>query len=300
MSLTNACASKAARINPEFRGDWEHLQREANSRREAALARKEVILQRIPNLTKEDQDHIQQVNAEWEEAHQLGMKIMFAYQHATFEDALAWLNSVNWADYPVVLPDMSVFDNLEHLMRVGNEAYTARKVAKRLEGMLLEVSQKEVFAPFADPALCSAFTVAMPRVGYHATGSVFVQYTVCEIEGAMHVAMQTASPCAGPINLCEPLIREFLEHKVPHWDKRTWFGRIRSPEISFYTYMPPVEHVREMFDRVVLVDPITSGRPISVAGWEPVGCVPAIIRPNWLPQGLADLPSFEEDSELVA
>ena len=187
--------------------------------------------------------------------------------------------------------------NVRQLIRAAHRIYSKPRKIADIARNAMALAQADTFLPFHDVAKCKTIVTLIPHNRYRTTVDIHVRYTVHELHDGLHVAMQTNRRSMGPLLGCEVLIEDFLRSQIPEWTARSWFRRRKLPKITFYTYMPPCEFSKEMFDRVELGAPLTPGKPISVAGWPSVGCVPAIIRPKWLPGGLADWGSFDGDDE---
>jgi len=300
MHMTNAPAPPPhppVKLNADYHPDWEQRHDDANARREAAWAVKARLLSRLPNLTDAERTDLAGANVEWEAAHQLCMLCLDTYQHRTFEDAMAWLNQTFCSTAPVSLPDLHAFSDVRQLIKAAYQIHSKRLEMEAIERNMLDLSQPVDFLPFSDLAKCMTWEVIIPSHHYRTTIDVHAHYTVYEADDGMHVAMQTARLSMGAINACEILIEEFLRQRISQWTERRWFFAKKLPAITFYTYMPPCEYSKEMFDRVELSAPLARGERISVARWPSVGCVPAAVRPNWLPGGLADWGTFDNDAD---
>jgi hypothetical protein len=300
MHTTNASApppSPQAKPNPDYHPDWEQLHDEANARREAAWAVKARLMGRLPDLSDTERADLAKAEVEWESAHQLCMLCLDTYQHRTFEDAMAWLNQTFCSAQPVSLPDLHAFSDVRQLIKLAYRIHSKRLELKALERNMLDLSQADSFSPFFDVATCTTWNVIIPSHHYRTASDIHAHYTAYKMNDGMHVAVQTAPRSIGAINACEILIEEFLRQRVSQWTQRRWFFTKKRPAIIFYTYNPPSEFIKETFNRVELSAPLARGKRISVASWESVGCVPAAVRPNWLPGGLADWGTLDDDAE---
>lgn len=287
----------SGRGNPEFREDWQTLHDDANARRETAFAAKQELIRRLPAISEAERESFQVLNAEWEEAHSLCLRCLDVYQHRTFEDALAWINRSFCSDAPVAIENIDEYDDVRQLLHAAHGIYSKPRKIAAIARNTMALAQADTFLPFHDVTSCTTLEILIPRNRYRTTADIHAHYTVHDMQGGMHVALQTGRRSMGPLLACELLIEEFLRSQVPEWTAQSWFRRRRLPDLTFYTYMPPSEFSNEMFDRVKLAAPLTPGQPISVAGWPSVGCVPAAIRPKWLPGGLADWGSFVSDDD---
>lgn len=300
MHMTNASAPPPhppAKHNPDYHADWEQLHDDANTRREAAWAVKARLMGRLPDLTDTERADLAKANVEWEAAHQLCMLCLDTYQHRTFEDAMAWLNQTFCSTAPVSIPDLHAFSDVRQLMKAAYRIHSKPLKIENMARNMLDLSKANGFSPFFDFANCTTWEVNIPSHHYRTTSDIHAHYTIDEADDGMHVAMQTARLSMGAINACEILIEEFLRQRVSQWTERRWFFARKLPTITFYTYMPPSEYSNEMFNRVELSAPLARGKRISVAGWPSVGCVPAAVRPNWLPGGLGDWGTFDDDAD---
>jgi len=250
---------------------------------------------RYHELTDTDRAEMRQHHAEWEGAHEACKRCLDQYQHRTFEDALTWLNRCFCSDDPVAIADFAPFADVSEMLGAAYRQYQRRRDLEQIESHVLELAEPTRFQPFADAGKCKRIELTL---GLSANSEMQALCLIDKIDGELHVAMQ-GNGHGSVINFCEELIAEFMRQEFPDWvPKRSWFRRKRTPKIQFYTYFPPSTHHTEMFDRVELSVPLATGKRISVQQWRSVGCVPAAVRPNWLPGGLADWPipfgMFEE------
>lgn len=300
MHTTNASAPPPhppAKPNPDYHANWEQLHNDANARREAAWAVKARLLGRLPDLTDTERADLAKANVEWEAAHQLCMLCLDTYQHRTFEDAMAWLNQTFCSTNPVSLPDLHAFSTIRQLMKAAYRIHGKRLEMENMERNMLDLARADKFSPFSEFANFTTWEVIIPSHQYRTASDIHAHYAVYEADDGMHVAMQTANRSISAINASEMLIEEFLRHRVRQWTGLRWFFAKKLSAITFYTYNPPSEYSKEMFNRVELSAPLARGKRISVAGWPSVGCVPAAVRPNWLPGGLADWGTFDDDAD---
>jgi hypothetical protein len=300
MHTTNASAPpppSPVKLNPDYHADWEQLHDDANARREAAWAVKARLMGHLQDLTDTERADLAKAEMEWEAAHQLCMLCLDTYQHRTFEDAMAWLNQTFCSTDPVSVPDLHAFSDVRQLMKAAYRIHSRPLKIKNMARNMLDLSKANEFLPFFDFTNCTTWDVIIPSHHYRTTSDIHAHYTIDEADDGMHVAMQTARLSMGAINACEILIEEFLRQRVSQWTERRWFFARKLPAITFYTYMPPSEYSKEMFNRVELSAPLARGKRISVARWPSVGCVPAAVRPNWLPGGLADWGTFDDDTD---
>jgi len=300
MHMTNASAPPPhppVKLNPDYHADWEQLHHDANARREAAWAVKARLMGRLPDLTDTERADLAKAEAEWEAAHQLCMLSLDTYQHRTFEDAMAWLNQTFCSTDPVSVPDLYAFSDVRQLIKAAYRIHSKRLEMETIERNMLDLSQADRFLPFLKFANCKTWEVTIPAHHYRTASDIHAHYTIDEVDNGIHVAIQNARRSMSAINACEMLIEEFLRQQVTQWTTRRWFFAKKIPTVTFYTYMPPSQYSKEMFNRVELSAPLARGKRISVAGWPSVGCVPATVRPNWLPGGLADWGTFDDDAD---
>lgn len=303
MRTTNASAPpphSAAKPNPDYHVDWEQLHGDANARRESSWAVKARLMGYLLDLTATERADLAKAEVEWEAAHQLCMLCLDTYQHRTFEDAMVWLNQTFSSTDLVSVPDLHAFSDVRQLMKTAYRIHSKRLELKAIERNMLVLSQSDSFSPFFKFANCTTWEVTIPSHHYRTASDINAHYTVYEADDGIHVAMQTARHSIGAINASAMLIEEFLRQRVSQWTKRRWFFAKKLPAITFYTYNPPSEYFNEMFSRVDLSAPLARGKRISVTGWPSVGCVPAAVRPNWLPDGLADWGTFDDDADALS
>jgi hypothetical protein len=299
MHTTNASAPPPhppIKLNPDYHADWKQLHGDANARREAAWAVKARLMSHLSDLTDTDRADLAKAEVEWEAAHQLCMLCLDTYQHRTFEEAMTWLNQTFCSTAPVSVPDLHAFSDVRQLIKAAYRIHSRRLEMKSIERNMLDLSHTDSFSPFFTFADCSTWEVTIPSHHYRTASDIHAHYTIDEADDGMHVAMQTARRSIGAINASEMLIEEFLRQRVSQWMERRWFFAKKLPPITFYTYSPPSEFIKESFNRVELRAPLNRSKPISVAEWSSVGCVPAAVRPNWLHGGLADWGTFDDDA----
>lgn len=273
--------------NPDYWENWKVAHDAADERRAEASAVRKELMARLHDRLDGDSDRMVAAEAQWEEAHSLCIKCLEVHQHPTFEDALSWVNKTFCARDPISDVDVQEFSEVGQLISATYTKHSRLEWERRARKNVIDVADPLAFAPFADPQTWQVIEPLFNGASVERGTRRQALFATCRVGDTLHVVMQSAGRLLTVINDCEYLIEGYLVKEVPEWTAQGWFTRKPLPKIQFYTYGAPTDMMVEMFDRVDLASPPKPGKPIRISGWSPLGFVPASVRPEWLPGGMA-------------
>lgn len=273
------------RPNPEFREDWETIHDEAHERRVAALDERDALgaMSRERPLTQAEEDRILELGEIFDREHLICLRCLSRYRHRTFEDAVAWLNKNFYSRDPVSIPDVSPFNDVVALMNEVTHIYWRPRQIADAASKVMRLAAPDELVPFNEAGRCRRIEMESPRP----TWAGHVLLVIDEVGGHLHVAMQTDGT-PGFVRGEVEVMDTFLRSEFERLSRRRWFGRTTQRPVTFYTYTPPTNMHDERFGRLELVRSRHPAVPGSAEVAHDFDCVPAAVRPSWLPGGLAE------------